>query len=317
MGKRQIRLSEEKLRNFISYSVARLISEGYGFGGFEGRPLYDKYGEYDGSEGSNYGSSDVKISFFEWMEDNLKSLDNIVQTVVREGNGKFNALVQGAKSMYDALSDIFVENDLYTGGDFVLCVDFTRSKGMKGDGHLQPDDSDDVTIQKKVIKQPQANQTLQKIQDPLQREFVQKIISYWPEWIDEDFIYENVISDTLYEERNLGITTHFDGKSSFEPKNPYKDMTWNDYCEAKRREREEENNRPEEEPNRTNRGIMAHFDGKKHEETPEERERAEHMFDDDYWVNKMNLSRDELDEIVRRAVKKIIKEMKTGDRKRR
>lgn len=116
----------------------------------------------------------------------------------------------------------------------------------------------------------------------------------------------------LLKEANLGITSHFDGESSFKPENPYEGMTWDEYCEAKRKEREEDN-KPKEEPSRTNRGIMAHFDGKKHEETPEEKERNEHMFDDDYWVNKMNLSKDELSEIVKKTVKRIMEEIGAGN----
>ena len=49
MAKKQIRLSEEKLRNFISYSVAKLLKEGW-------RPFYDKHGEWDGDEYTSYGS---------------------------------------------------------------------------------------------------------------------------------------------------------------------------------------------------------------------------------------------------------------------
>lgn len=116
----------------------------------------------------------------------------------------------------------------------------------------------------------------------------------------------------LEEAENRGIMTHFDGNSSFQPENPYEDMTWNEYCEAKRGEREEEDSKPEKEPNRTNRGIMTHFDGKGREETPEDKERDEHMFDDNYWANKMNLSKDELSEIVKRTVKRLTEEMNLG-----
>lgn len=126
-------------------------------------------------------------------------------------------------------------------------------------------------------------------------------------------IYDNHgDEEDLEEAENRGIMTHFDGRSSFKPENPYEDMTWDEYCETKRGEREKEDNKPEEEPNRTNRGIMTHFDGKKHEETPEDKERDEHMFDDDYWANKMNLSKDELSEIVRKTVKRLTEELGVG-----
>jgi hypothetical protein len=302
MAKTQIKLSEENLRNFISYSVSRLLKEGNGFNGFNGRDIIGPHGEYDGSEGSNYGSSNAEISLYEWMDENENVFNNLVNYVNKENGGKFSQLLNGGESPADLFASIVDD-------DFTLCVDFTNKQGMKGDGYLQPDDPDEFTLDKKVLKQPQANQTLQKISDPLQRAFVQAVVAEWPEWVDEDYVYDNIVSPALYEERNLGITTHFDGSSSFEPENPYENMTWDEYCEAKRREREEEASKPKEEPSRTNRGIMAHFDGKKHEETPEEKERNEHMFDDDYWVNKMNLSKDELSEIVKKTVKRIMEEI--------
>ena len=90
--------------------------------------------------------------------------------------------------------------------------------------------------------------------------------------------------------------------------NPYENMTWDEYCEAKRREREEEPT-VEPEDKKPNLGITTHFDGKVPERSPEEKEKDEHMFDDDYWVNKMSLSRDELSEIVNKAVKRIMEEI--------
>lgn len=50
MARQQIVLSEEKLREFISYSVARLLREAYG------KPIYDAHGEYDGYEDTKYGT---------------------------------------------------------------------------------------------------------------------------------------------------------------------------------------------------------------------------------------------------------------------
>lgn len=322
MAKKQIKLSEEKLRNFISYSVAKLLKEGNGFNGFAGRPIYDSHGEYDGGEGSNYGSSDVEVPFYEWAEKSAYKRTNnpnskygyeysfnqngslalLFNSVNKEHGGQFTEILNSENDYFDLLSTIY-EN--LGDEDITLCVDFTYSEGMKGDGYMQPDDPDEFTIDKSYLKQPETNQALQKI-DPMYREFMTAVASEWADgWVDEDYIYSNYVEDTLMEEKNLGITAHFDGKSSFQPKNPYEDMTWDEYCEAKRREHEEEDNKPEEEPDRTNRGIMAHFDGKKHEETPEEKERYEHMFDDDYWVNKMNLTKEDLGEMVNRSIRLI------------
>ena len=99
----------------------------------------------------------------------------------------------------------------------------------------------------------------------------------------------------LLKEMNLGITTHFETDPNDRPYNKYKGMKWEDYCKAKEEERKEEKERFAKEKERRekmkpNLGITTHFDGKKHEKTSEEIERDEHLFDDQYWVDKMNRS---------------------------
>ena len=327
MAKKQIRLSEEKLRNFISYSVAKLLKEGNGFNGFAGRPIYDSHGEYDGGEGSNYGSSDVEVPFYEWAENtSYKRINNpnlkygyeysfnqngplalLFNSVNKEHGGQFTEILKSENDYFDLLSTIYenIGNE-----DITLCVDFTYSEGMEGDGYMQPDDDDELTIDKSYLKQPETNQALQKI-DPMYREFMTAVASEWADgWVDEDYIYDNYIENTLTEARNLGITAHFDGNSPFQPEKPYENMTWDEYCEAKRKEREGEEEKnmlhdtdyPKE---KENRGNKIHFDGKKREETPEDKERAEHMFDDKYWVNKMNLTKEDLAEMVNKSVRLI------------
>ena len=101
MARQQIVLSEEKLREFISYSVARLLKEAYG------KAIYDRNGEYDGAEESEYG------------EDSFVFEPDIDQYLRDE---------------VDFPSPIKVE------------VSFTRSEGMKGDGYMQPDDPDDYEL---------------------------------------------------------------------------------------------------------------------------------------------------------------------------
>jgi hypothetical protein len=231
----------------------------------------------------------------------------LFNSVNKEHEGQFTEILKSENDYFDLLSTIYenIGNE-----DITLCVDFTYSEGMEGDGYMQPDDDDELTIDKSYLKQPETNQALQKI-DPMYREFMTAVASEWADgWVDEDYIYDNYIENTLTEARNLGITAHFDGNSPFQPEKPYENMTWDEYCEAKRKEREGEEEKnmlhdtdyPKE---KENRGNKIHFDGKKREETPEDKERAEHMFDDKYWVNKMNLTKEDLAEMVNKSVRLI------------
>lgn len=110
-------------------------------------------------------------------------------------------------------------------------------------------------------------------------------------------------------EENRGIMAHFETDPNHKEPNPYEGMTWDEYCAKKAEERAKDKEREmkdaEVKDEKPNLGIMAHFDGKKHERTPEEFERDEHMFDDQYWVDKMNLSKDDLTEIVNKFVSRL------------
>lgn len=254
MAKRQITLSEEKLRNFISYSVARLLKEAYG------RPIYDAHGEYDGYEDTKYGTDS-----FVFEPDIDKYLSDEVD---------------------------FPEYPK-------VRVEFTRTEGMKGDGYLQPDDPDDYKLNSWEIVN--------------QEGMTPEVMNAVKQYMENDFDVEEAASEygDLYEE-NRGVTAHFSGEG-FQPKNPYENMTWDEYCAAKAREREEDAekkrlhdmNYPEDE--KENRGITAHFGGEKHEKTPEEIEADEHMFDDDYWANKerVHVSKDEISEMIQNAIRSL------------
>lgn len=250
MAKKQIRLSEENLRNFISYSVAKLLKEGW-------RPFYDKHGEWDGDEYTSYGS------------------DSFV---------------------FEPDIDRYLDDD----ADFPeypkVRVEYTKTEGMKGDGYSQPDDPDEYTLDGWDIVN----------KENLPQEVIEAVKMYMKNDFD---LEEEVVAHEGYleEAENRGIMTHFDGKDTFKPKNPYEDMTWDEYCKAKKGDCGEKKSLhdidyPEE---KKNRGIKIHFDGRKHEETPEDKERAEHMFDDDYWVDKMNLTKEDLAEMVNRSVRLI------------
>ena len=99
---------------------------------------------------------------------------------------------------------------------------------------------------------------------------VAKILKENSEWLDDDYAEDTPMK---------GTSTHFDGSSSFQPKNPYENMTWDEYCQAKRKERE--GNKDFRGTNyskeRENRGTKVHFGSKKYEETPEAEDLTEMM----------------------------------------
>lgn len=285
---KQIKLSENQLREFVSYSVTKLLKEALG------RPIYDRNGEFDGYEGGKYGANTMKLSF---SPDEGKDMEWAIESVIDEGN-------------YPGLTmDMFLDGGRYEDiWPIPIEVSYNISQGMKGDGYLQPDDPDEAEITGWEVLNPNSL----NIPDELVG-FIKDALNRYME--DEDALKERAFENEahgIYEEANRGTLTHFGKKESEEAAkrypNPYENMTWDEYCEAKRKEREEE---PAAEPEdeKPNLGITTHFGGKEPERSPEEKEKDEHMFDDEHWVNKMNLSRDELTEIINKAVKRIMEEM--------
>lgn len=276
----KVTLTEESLRNFISYSVSELLKEAYG------RPFSDGRGgiEY---EDSKYGSDSMEIEFNPWEDDSQMEA--------------FQSVIEEAGLQMDMFDDGGQFGDIWP---ISVNVHYTVSQGMKGD-YDTPDDPDEIEVTGWDADtndlQPQVGQLVDKV-----------LQTYFNDgYFDPE---EQIGARGLYEE-NLGTTVHFNGESSFKPENPYKDMSWDEYCEAKRMEREKDQMKSEkpEEDEKPNIAVTTHFDGEKHEKTPEEMEDEKHMFDDDYWVNKMNLSKDELSEIVKKTVKKIMEEIEAGN----
>ena len=78
-----------------------------------------------------------------------------------------------------------------------------------------------------------------------------------------DRVYDRTEKHPIDHEKNKGASVHFD-KPGFQPENPYKDMTWDQFCETKRKEREMaelfgmEPSGPKDK-NKPNRGITVHF----------------------------------------------------------
>ena len=299
----RIKLTEEDLRNFVSYSVARLLREAYDF---PGKEIMLSNGESDGFERSEYGSSDVEIKFTDWMNEAYLDAKRLILKVNEENGGKFSEILSQENSPEDSFYECIagLPEDA-----FIVCLDFTYEQGMKGDGYLQPDDEDSLTINKRELKQPNANNAVQTIQDPMVKELVVAVINEWVDWVDEDYIKEHVMDNSLFEERNLGVTFHSNGEDTYEPENPYGDMTWDEYVKAKAAEHENEKKSSEAPSDGKNLGVTFHSNGEDHEEkTPEEIEDEKHMFDDNYWAGKMSLSREDLAEMIRKSVTKILKE---------
>jgi hypothetical protein len=82
-------------------------------------------------------------------------------------------------------------------------------------------------------------------------------------------------------------------------------MTWDEYVKAKTDEQEKEKEFPEAPSDGKNLGVTFHSNGESYEKTPEEMEDEKHMFGDDYWVGKMNLSKEDLAEMVNKSVRLI------------
>ena len=304
----RIKLTEEGLRNFVSYSVARLLREAYDFSGKE---ITLSNGETDGFEHSEYGSSNVEINFTDWMDEAYPDAKRLILKVNEENGGKFSEILSQENSPEDSFYECIAN---LPEDAFVVCLDFTYEQGMKGDGYLQPDDEDSLIINKRELKQPNANDAVQSIQDPTVKELVIAVIKEWVDWIDEEYIKEHVMDKSLYEERNLGVTFHSNGEDTYKPENPYGDMTWDEYVEAKAREHEKDKKFSETPSDGKNLGVTFHSNGEDHEKTPEEMEDEKHMFDDNYWaekekgMNKIDITKDDLAEMIRKSVTKILKE---------
>lgn len=114
---KQIKLNESQLREFISYSVARILKEGYG------REIILHNGESDGFEGSPYGYDSFVIE-----PDLDKYLDELDPNDIDAGDTFLRAVEQ------------------YLGHPVKVKVEYYGEEGMKGDQYLQPDDSDSYRV---------------------------------------------------------------------------------------------------------------------------------------------------------------------------
>ena len=226
-------MNEEKFRNFISYSVAKLLKEAYG------KPIYDAHGEYDGDEESDYGT------------------DSFV---------------------FEPDIDRYLSDEVDFPEYPKVKVYFTRTEGMKGDGYLTPDDPDSYELDSWEIVNGEGMSP--------------EVLDAVNQYMENDFDIEEAASEhaNLYEE-NRGVTAHFNGEG-FKPKNPYENMTWDEYCAAKARERKEDGDRKRlhdmnaPKDGKKNLGVTTHFNGD---------------------GGKVHVTKDELSEMIRKAIKDIRK----------
>ena len=295
----KVTLSEQGLRNFISYSVARILKEGY-------RPIYRSLGngdyDYDGDEwdgGPNsYGSTEIELP----NEAIIYALEDVAGI---EFNDQYK---QQFKAQYgqEPDEDDFVDDMMRRiGFDLTprVSIDFdvTTSRGDYWTPGYTDVDLRSWEMDGGYKGYAQASDMGKKIMQAAAEWYIENNV---------DELYERINGD-LYESRNLGITTHFNGESSFKPESELGNMTFDELraYKAGKNKTEKEKEETEGKIEKPNRGVMVHFGGEKHERTPEEIERDEHLFDDQYWVDKMNLSKDELSEIISECVKRIMEGM--------
>lgn len=263
MDKKQIKLDEQGLRNFISYSVSRLLKEGVG------RDLYYQ-GEYDGSEGSRYGADSMPVAFNPFDDDKMME--------------SFEYVLNDEK--YEGLTvDMFDEGGQF--GDIWpvrVDVEFNVKEGDSGD-YFNPPTPEEAEI----TGWKAGTDNLGPI-----KELVDKAIEvYFENYFDEEDIFEYLNDKGLmYEDiENRGITYHNDGNSSWKPKNPYEGMSWDEYRETKKKERE---GKKEEDPERgmgepKNHGITYHNPGPEADK-------------DVFRPKPIHITRDDIKEMVDKAV---------------
>lgn len=290
----KVTLTEEGLRDFVSYSVARLLKEAY-------RPIYRNLGDgdydYDGDEyvGGPNSHGNTEIEFSNGAV--LYALEEVAGVELNDQyKQEFLSKYGKEPSEDDFINDMAKRIGFGLAVDVYIDFDVTEDPGDYWTQGYTYVDINSWEIDDKSPEYAQASDMGKKIMN--------KATEYEIEG-NADELY-----DRLNEEVNKGAFTHFDGKSPYEPENPYKGMTWDEYCETKRMEHEKDqmkSKKPKEE--NPNHGTAIHFSGKKRETTPDDIEGYKHAFDNQYWVNKMNLSKDELAEMIGDCVKKLTEEM--------
>ena len=266
----KVTLSEEGLRKFVSYSVARLLMESCNERDDDEREDYD-YGPYY----SGY----VEI---EMDEDSI--LYALKEVVGVEFNEQYK---QKVAAKYDVDPDRVTEWDFIDemekkiGFDTFVRVWVNIGHDYDPGDYLTPPYEEDELKEWKIDDNDrrfaQASDTGKKI---MQVAVGQELKTNYD---------ENALYNKLNEGKINGSTKRLMSKDYL------KNTTWDEHCESRRKEHKEDqmNGRRSEKPNKE---IMLHFGGKKHERMPEDDER----------VNKMKFSKDDLMEMTNKVVKRLL-----------
>jgi hypothetical protein len=244
----KIKLNEEQLRNFISYSVKRILKEGYGH-----------------------------LPTFE-LELDPETDDELMESI-EKAHKNFNDV---DAQLLDSIWPLYIEVE----------YDYDAPGDPGYNGYINLTDwklEDNQNIPEEIAP------------------FVTEVIKDYVYYTGNEFIKDKIIDSIDYEhnnyydgeddalrEENLGITTHFETDPNDKPRNPYEGMTWEEYCEAKKKEREEENKRfakEKHEKMEPNLGITTHFETK----TPPKDEEP------------IRLDKDELKEMILKAINEVLK----------
>lgn len=282
MSKKQIRLNENDLRNFVSYSVARLLKEAYG------REFSDGRGgiEY---EDSKYGYDSMEIAFNPWDDDDQAAA--------------FQQAVEEAGLSMDMFDDGGEFGDIWP---IAVRVNYTVSQGMKGSYDV-PDDPDEIEVTSwdagtKGLP-PQVGQLIEKALqvyfnggyfDP--DEQIGSALNEEESWDSSfnDRVYKWREEHPIDHDKNRGVTAHFPDLDHGVPGEASK-LTWDELCALKGKEGEERRKKEERDE----------YYNTNHEDY-DENSAAWEDIDENTTKKKIRISESEVKSLVANAVKKIL-----------
>lgn len=210
MSKQQINLSESKLREFVSYSVARILRE------------------------MKYGFQEMDLDFDPENDDNMQAA---YESVLEEPDFQ-NISPEELESVWPVSVKVYYTAGREEGGDRGEMLDNAKVDTWEADMSSVPGNL---------------------------RGFVRAVLKNFFEggyFSENDLLDYNSANNGLFE-GNIGHLAHFPGLNHGTP-SKYLGMTWEEYCDAKKAEREEDKrkaelhkkNYPEDRPNL---GITTHF----------------------------------------------------------
>lgn len=164
-SRKQIRLSEEGLRKFISYAVTRLLKEGYG------REIYGTNGKFYGYEDSKYGRDTMNVEVGSNISDEFEDMF-------------INVLASNGITDEDSVERIF--------GLFPVnvTVSYDVTEGRKSGDYMLPDDPDEINMGGwKIDRYPEGiSQEEKKIIDDVVEEYMDTMFDLKEELIDRNLL---------------------------------------------------------------------------------------------------------------------------------